>query len=63
MADNTNSNGSSDSLNNGQVPAASIWATVNTSTTENVVRMEITKSDDYDRIVKEIKIAHKARQV
>ncbi len=33
----------------------SIWTTVNTSTTDNVERLEIRKSEDFDRVVKKSK--------
>ena len=34
---------------------ASIWTTVNTSTTDNLERLEIRKSQDFDRVVKKSK--------
>lgn len=33
-------------------PTTSTWVTVNTSTSSNVTSMEISKSEDYDRVIK-----------
>jgi hypothetical protein len=60
MADNNSNNQHTSSNNNiSSAPSeplnGSTWGTVNTSTTINVERLEIRKSDDYDKIIKKSK--------
>lgn len=55
MAENLNNNniaGNSASNEQQEIPTTSTWVTVNTSTTENVARMEISKSEDFDLVIK-----------
>lgn len=55
MAENLNNNntaGNSASNMQQEIPATSTWVTVNTSTTENIARMEISKSEDFDLVIK-----------
>jgi hypothetical protein len=53
---NENNNESTTNSNNNSAPAGQhspSWPSVNTSTSENMNRLQISKSDEFDRVTKE----------